>query len=654
MKYSIYLIAIYFCSVLSNTTTAQELKILNKYFSDMVFVPQQDRIYAVSGRYDSPNKSILYRINPYTTQIEDSTIIGTNIHKVAATDDGKYLYIAEFGSSVYRYDLTQKKVVLTIQLAGRSPEKAVQICVVPKNANRLVIANGFNDSYVNDIQLFEDDRLLAISDDPNRDLNTIVFGSNPEILYTFNARSTGGALRILKQNGSKMEVIRSYSDYLRYFTGYIKADEEGFLYTERGGFRVDIKNIYPSIDGQLKPVIEKDRWSSIPAHFQADPVSDIVYAVSSEYQSSTTSTNAYLSKYSKSNYLLLSKVVLPYRPSSNSFTKVIHWGSGKIAALNAKEILFIRDCSLSTTEVPSITQGTSINLCQDSSIILKASNGFSNYFWTNGDTGQIIKIKYTDSSPFSIAVAATKSEQSCLSILSKSIKIQPQYIPSKPYINTENGKIQISICQGDSIKATATHEIKGIDFVWSDGSKNTFNNIKSSGIFTVKAISTEGCLSPISEPISVTVKSDLSPSRPIITASGDSNLCSGESLRLTTVSGFAAYEWLNNNAISSEITVNPIQKTPYSVRVTTNAGCKSAWSESLSVQTLTKPDKPIITLNRNCMATQVLAEKYQWSWNNNIIRGATKQFHLAVERGKYTVKAYNGRCESIPSDAVSY
>ncbi len=41
------------------------------------------------------------------------------------------------------------------------------------------------------------------------------------------------------------------------------------------------------------------------------------------------------------------------------------------------------------------------------------------------------------------------------------------------------------------------------------------------------------------------------------------------------------------------------------------------------------------------MAIQVVAEKYQWYWNNNLLQGEIGQFLLAQQHGIYTVNAFN-------------
>jgi hypothetical protein len=251
----------------------------------------------------------------------------------------------------------------------------------------------------------------------------------------------------------------------------------------------------------------------------------------------------------------------------------------------------------------------------------------------------------------SVAVSVATSVEGCLSPFSIPIVLESQYSPQKPTITTTG---VLTVCQGDSVLALASNQSTNNDFLWSNGAKGSLIFLKNSGSYTVKAVTTEGCISAASNPISVTIRPDLSPTPPILTVTGDTALCAGENVTLSTNTGFSAYEWYNSSATTASITVNPSQQTAYSVRVTTSAGCKSNWSELVTVRTYTTPIKPLITANRDCMATQIVADKYQWFWNNTVLQGANLQFHLAQQRGAYSVKAINGRCASPISDSVTY
>jgi hypothetical protein len=424
------------------------------------------------------------------------------------------------------------------------------------------------------------------------------------------------------------------------------------LYANGGRFRSKLVNDLPEKDGQWKPQLEPDAQTyNVRPLFQSDPVSNVVYALSSEYVSSTGYAY-FLSTYSKTNYLLIKKMPLPKLVPFEYLKRWTHWGTGRLAGLDNKQIIFVRDCTPSVSTAPTIEQGVNAYVCPDSSVILSASAGFSNYFWTTGDTTRTIKIRYpTNGSPISVAVSVATSAQGCLSPYSTPTTVQPQYSPLKPTITT-NGTP--TVCQGDSVLALASNQATNNDFLWSNGAKGSVIFFKNSGTYTVKAVSTEGCVSPVSDPISVIIRPDLSPPRPTVTITGDTALCAGESVTLSTNAGFAAYEWVNSAATTASITVNPSFRTVYGVQVTTAAGCKSAFSAFVSVTPYSTPIKPIITANLNCMATQVVAEKYQWFWNNTTLQGATQQFNLAVQRGVYTVKAISGRCASPLSDGVNY
>jgi hypothetical protein len=638
----------------TNRLSAQDIKSLKRTFLDMVYVPQQDRFYAINSVYDNPTKSMLYRINPYSATVEDSTQVGYFIHKLTVTDDGRFLYIAEQGSSIYRFDLATKKVVLTIKLTDTRPQDSVGVLLltaVPQAPNSVVvIRNTYFNSNV--VLLLENSTIVATSE-ANTDFRTIAFGKNPNILYAYDSYSSGESLTILQREGTRWQVIRRYGDFVGTFAGNIKVDD-GFLYANGGPFRLKLVGDFPEKDGQWKPQLEPDAQTyNVRPLFQSDPVSNVVYALSSEYVGSTGYAY-FLSAYSKTNYLLIKKAPLPKSVPFEYLRQIVQWGTGRLAGLDNKQIIFVRDCTPSVSTPLTIEQGLTANVCPDSSVILTASAGFSNYFWTTGDTGRTIKIPYPNSNgnSLTVAVSGATSAQGCLSPYSAPTTIQAQYSPAKPSIRTNNGLL--TVCKGDSVLALASNQSPNNDFIWSNGAKGIGVFIKNSGAYTVKAVSTEGCMSPPSDPISITIRPDLSPARPLVAVIGDTALCAGESVTFSTNLGFSTYEWYNSSETTPSITVSPTIKTSYGVRVTTAAGCISAWSNPVTIYTYTTPIKPIITANQNCMATQIVADKYQWFWNSNTIQGATLQFNLAQQRGGYTVKAINGRCPSPLSDIVNY
>ena len=656
-KYLILIIGVFINSFFTPSLKAQDVKTLKREMLDMVYVPQQDRFYAVNSVFDNPTKSLLYRINPYTAAIEDSVQVGYFIHKLDVTDDGRFLYIAERGSAVYRYDLSLKKVVLTIIITNSrllsDSVRADGIKAVPQKPNSVVVVRtGYNGGYPTTVLLFEDNTLAATSEN-DTDFNTITFGKNPNILYVYDRQSTGEGMSILERQGTKWVVIKRYGNFVGTFSGDFKTDPDGYIYCNRSRFRLSIKNIFPEIDGYFKPYLEPDMSFDVPPHYQGDPVTNVIYALSREY-SSPAGSQTYLSTISKSNYLVVKKTLLQNVPQFEYPSKFIHWGSGRLAAINRRQILFIRDCTPSVSTAPTIEQGVNVNVCQDSTVILSAAPGYAHYYWTSGDTGRVIKVNFaaTLNNTISIAVAAATSQQGCLSPFSKAVNVKPSYKPQKPELITEDSKRSFAICQGDSVRAFAYAQ-NGLNFVWSDGSKNAQAAFKKSGIYTAKAISKEGCVSLSSDSISVTVRPELSPARPTVTVAGDTALCAGESVKLTAPFGFASYEW-SNAATTASIMVNPIGRTLFGVKVTTSAGCKSGYSEFIYVKTNPTPAKPLVTANKNCFATNLIAEKYQWYWNGNIIQDATKQFYLAQQRGTYTVIALNGRCASDVSDGVNY
>jgi predicted transcriptional regulator len=77
---------------------------------------------------------------------------------------------------------------------------------------------------------------------------------------------------------------------------------------------------------------------------------------------------------------------------------------------------------------------------------------------------------------------------------------------------------------------------------------------------------------------------------PVVTISGEKEICNGLSTVLTA-SGGNVYIW-NNGVTSNSITVSPIAMTTYSVTVTDNKGCSSATNVTVLVNSL-----PVVAIN---------------------------------------------------------
>lgn len=644
----------------ANKITAQDAKIIKLKVSDAIYVPQKDRIYASYHKLREFDNSFLYCINPYTGVIEETIQMGYQINKLAVSYDGKYLYIAEYGNAIYRYDLNTKKIDLTIKMGIQQsrPDSFItlQLKTMPQKNNAIAIVRGLysNADYPEDVVIYEDDRIAAASE-KNVEFSKIALSKNPDYIYCSNGLETNGSLYLLQRKGAKLETVKVYTNIINLFSTYdLKSDEDGYLYNEQGGLRMDIKNIFPEFEGYFKPqpAFTDGHPFVSPPHYQTEPSNNFVYTISDERLNQGSQT--YLSKFSKTNYLLTSKMPLFLNPDLTYFKKIIRWGVGSFAVITDAHLILVRDCTPSVSTIPIIQQGANINLCRDSFITLSANPGYAHYFWTTGDTGRTIKINYsaTNPPPSSIFVAVAQQEKACFSNYSNPLTIKQIHDVPKPQILSDEFKNDVAICQGDSvILISFTGGQK--TFIWSDGSINEQLIVKKSGNYAAKAISLTGCIGPSSDSVKVTTRPFPNPPRPIITLVGDSILCQGEQAILKTTEGYPNYQWSNNSLNNSQIIVSPTFPTLFKVRIIDNNECRSGWSDSKTITSITIPSRPLITVNDKLLATSIVAEKYQWFLNDVAVNGATQQFHLAKVSGKYTVQAFNGRCSSSISNSVS-
>lgn len=203
-----------------------------------------------------------------------------------------------------------------------------------------------------------------------------------------------------------------------------------------------------------------------------------------------------------------------------------------------------------------------------------------------------------------------------------------------------------TICQGDSVVLTASASSSS-SYVWSNGETTQSITVKTAGTYSVTATNSMGC-SVTSDEITVSVNA--LPTA-LLTASGNTTFCEGDSLQLTA-STADSYLWSTGEttkSIYASIAGN------YFVTVTnTSTGC----SNTSSVTTITINTLPIAIVTANgstsfCTGDSLeicanSATSYLWS------TGETTQCIYVAATGSYSASIVdtNG-CYSNPSTAVT-
>ena len=223
--------------------------------------------------------------------------------------------------------------------------------------------------------------------------------------------------------------------------------------------------------------------------------------------------------------------------------------------------------SVGTTPTPVILGNTT--LCQGQSTTLTA-NGGSSYVWDNGNTSN----SNTVSQSGVYTVTATNAE-GCTGTVTVTVSVNPL-----PTITVSGST---TLCAGNSTTLTAS----GADsYSWSTGDNTASVSISAFGVYTVTGTSTAGC----SNTANVTV---LVSQPPVITISGETDICAGESTTLTA-NGGETYLW-SNGTTDNTLTVN--LAGTYQVIGYNAAGCSSmadatvnVWQPATSEFTVECPD----------------------------------------------------------------
>jgi trimeric autotransporter adhesin len=303
-----------------------------------------------------------------------------------------------------------------------------------------------------------------------------------------------------------------------------------------------------------------------------------------------------------------------YSWSNGSTDTLISVSQGGTYALTVTDIIGCTG-TVSAELIPFAVNAPAIsgdlNFCPGQSTILVAENGFSNYLWSNGQTGPSLSVD----SNGSYSVSATDSNGCAVS----STVDVAAFMIEAPAINGA-----LEYCQGST--TTLQAEAGYASYTWSNGQTGAVLILGQPGTYAVSVVDNNGCESSASVAVSETPLP-----QPAIT--GAAAFCVGSSTTLDAGSGYQAYQW-SNNQNSQELDVN--QAGTYSVTVTDANGCQG--SASLSVAAIAAPAPQIVGALDFCPGT--VAELSAgggafaaYAWSN----GSTAPLIEVTQSGTYSL-----------------
>jgi hypothetical protein len=213
---------------------------------------------------------------------------------------------------------------------------------------------------------------------------------------------------------------------------------------------------------------------------------------------------------------------------------------------------------------------------------------------------------------------------------------------NKPIITIERE----SLCLGEVARLIAPEG--NYMYKWNNGSTSRIVDTTEGGVFNVVISDENGCSSEPSDDYIITYAEI--PPKPEIIIWDEKDFCQGDSVSLWVLASAAAYEWSTGDLQSS---IKVSQYGNYKVRVISEYGCTSEWSDEVSIKINSIPDKPSISVNSNELTSSSPVGN-QWFLNKIEIKGATEQTYTIKETGNYSVQVSNeNRCVSEMSDEVN-
>lgn len=283
--------------------------------------------------------------------------------------------------------------------------------------------------------------------------------------------------------------------------------------------------------------------------------------------------------------------------------------------------------NITINPLPEINLGTTINFCENTSVILDAENAGSTYLWNTGATTQII----TTAIPATYSVTVT-NVFGCLSY----DEVVLNELPA-PEINlgTDTG-----FCAGSSFTLDATSP--DVTYLWNTGETTATLIVEEAGSYVVAVTNIFGCTNADSIIISTYAT-------PVVNLGEDEAYCSGDEVYLDATNPDANYLWNTGDTTS---TIYVTESGYYSVNVTNGFGCATFDDINITIHPLPIADLgPDTTI---CEYADLLLDATtpfcSYLWNT----GATTPTIIVNEEGLYTVSITNSfGCYIIDSIIVN-
>ncbi len=299
--------------------------------------------------------------------------------------------------------------------------------------------------------------------------------------------------------------------------------------------------------------------------------------------------------------------------STSSAINVTSSGTYSVTASDVNGCTGTTSATVQVSPLPNASISGNTDICQGSSTVLTAPEGYS-YLWSNNNTTRSITV--TTSGNYAVTIT---NANGCSAVGTTTVTVH-----EKPTLNLS---VQNTICQGETFTYTLPQS-ENVTYAWSNGAAGNEITVSTTGTYSVTATNQFNCSMSASSQLTVL-------QTPTAVIDGQSTICQGQTAHLTA-SGGSSYVW---NDGSTQNYLNVTTSGTYTVTVSNANGCTATTFAMVTVN----PTPAVSLYSTPICAGQTYtytlpqAENVVYSWSNG-----ANGYQLTVDSAAlYTVTATN-------------
>jgi len=264
---------------------------------------------------------------------------------------------------------------------------------------------------------------------------------------------------------------------------------------------------------------------------------------------------------------------------------------------------------------------------------------------------------YQNPGNYNVSLEATASN-GCSSVTEKIVTV------GEYPVSTVSADGPLTFCQGDSV-ILSVNQVSSYLYQWKNYGGNITSatassyKAKTSGVYFVEIINPVGNCKSASNNLNVSVQS--SPASPLISNSGSTSFCQGDSVTLSVPdSPGNIYQWKLNggNTGTNSWKISAKASGTYTLAITNSGGCSVTSANSVNVNAFPNPVVANLNIsgpvsfcegqNVHLSVTYNSSYVYQWYNNSAPVTGANSNSFLANATGNYRLSVKNtDGCERL-------